>query len=322
MRALVILVLAAACSSGNKPDLPPPPVDPGAGGEGGRGRTADAAAGPDQFDAAPGEPDSGATDGGSLAPDGGVDVSAPAPDGPGRVDAQPGGASLCPSSGFAICESFEETDLGAVPANWTRRQGYGGKMMGVAADDSMRGQRSLRIQGGVNGSQFMEYTRNLGTLASSHWGRIFFKVKTPAPWPTSGVLHGDIVEHIGPHPGGGTNGVRWGIVENTQMKFQWIYDVQPSEGEPEFGDGTAYNYSWPGTWQCLEWRYDQPTQQGMLWIDGEQIPITVGKSHAPEIPVFTSLGVGWANYQNAPGEGFTVWIDEVAIDKARIGCTR
>jgi hypothetical protein len=113
--------------------------------------------------------------------------------------------------------------------------------------------------------------------------------------------------------------VRWGIVENTQMKFQWIFNVQPTQGEPEFGDGTAYTYSWSGRWQCLEWHYSQPLQQGTLWLDGAQVPIQVGKSHAPEIPVFTSLGVGWANYQNA-GEGFAVWIDEVAFDSQRIGC--
>jgi hypothetical protein len=60
----------------------------------------------------------------------------------------------------------------------------------------------------------------------------------------------------------------------------------------------------------------------MLWIDNALIPVPVGKSHPPEIPVFKSLGVGWANYQNAPGEGFVVWIDEVAIDTKRIGCER
>jgi hypothetical protein len=106
------------------------------------------------------------------------------------------------------------------------------------------------------------------------------------------------------------------------MKFQWIYNVQPTQGEPEFGDGTAYNYVWPDRWQCLEWHYDQPRQQGAVWLEGTQLPIQVGRSHVPEIPVFTSLGVGWANYQNAAGEGFVVWIDEVAFDANRIGCAR
>ena len=190
--------------------------------------------------------------------------------------------------------------MGAIPAGWGRRPGYGGKSMAVAADDSARGSHALKVEGGLVGSQFLEY-KTLGALATSHWGRIFFKVKTPAPWPTSGVIHGDIVQHIGPHPGGGTNGVRWGIVENTVMKFQWLYNVQPSQGEPEFGETTPYVYTWPGTWQCLEWRYDQPSQQGALWIDGAQIPLQPGKSHAAEIPVFTSLGAGVVSMPGAIG---------------------
>jgi hypothetical protein len=231
-----------------------------------------------------------------------------------------GGASRCQGAGLAVCESFEGTAAGALPAGWSRRPGYGGKSMAVATDAAARGSHALKIEGGVNGSQFLELKQGLGGLATEHWGRIFFRVKVPAPWPTTGVLHGDIVQHIGPHPGGGTNGVRWGIVEDTKMKFQWIYNVQPSQGENEFADGTGYNYSWPDRWQCLEWHYSQPNQQGAVWLDGAQLPITVGKSHVPEIPVFTSLGVGWANYQNAGGEGFVVWIDEVAFDANRIGC--
>jgi hypothetical protein len=315
MRA-VILLLVVACSSNTK-DLMPPPLG-GAGGQGTTPRIGDAAAG--QAGAGGSESDA-AIDANLTGTDAGADL-VQVFDAPFGSDSGPGGPSLCPGSAFAICESFEDTPIGAIPANWNRRQGYGGKLMGVIADESRRGERSLRIQGGVNGSQFIEYTSNLGALATSHWGRIFFKVQTPAPWPTSDVLQGALVEHVGPRPSGGLNYVRWGIVENPQMKFQWIYNVQPSQDEPAFSDGTAYNYTWPGTWQCLEWRFDQPSQQGMLWIDGSLIPITVGKSHPPEIPVFTSLGVGWANYQNAPGDGFTVWIDEVAIDGKRIGCDR
>jgi hypothetical protein len=289
--------------------------DPGGGVDAAAPRERDAAMSPDARTPAPDmrtidAPANGGTGGAGAGGTGGMS------------DAGLGGASRCKGAGLAVCESFEDAAAGTLPAGWNRRPGYGGKSMAVAADAAARGSHALKIEGGVNGSQFLEYKQGLGGLATEHWGRIFFRVKVPAPWPTTGVLHGDIVQHIGPHPGGGTNGVRWGIVENTQMKFQWIYNVQPSQGENEFGEGTAYNYTWPDRWQCLEWHYSQPTQQGAVWLDGTQLPITVGKNHVPEIPVFTSLGVGWANYQNAGGEGFVVWIDEVAFDPSRIGCGR
>lgn len=37
-----------------------------------------------------------------------------------------------------------------------------------------------------------------------------------------------------------------------------------------------------------------------------------------ETPVFSSLGVGLADYQPA-GSGFTVWCDDLAYDAERIG---
>jgi hypothetical protein len=58
-----------------------------------------------------------------------------------------------------------------------------------------------------------------------------------------------------------------------------------------------------------------------MWLDGAQMPMVPGASHPAEIPVFTSLGVGWANYQDA-GAGFTVYWDEVAFDTKRIGCDK
>lgn len=187
----------------------------------------------------------------------------------------------------------------------------------------MRGTKALRVEGGESGSQFMIYDGALGALASQHYGRLFFKMETPAPWPSSGVLHGDIVQGEGPSPRTGEDSnVRWGIVENTQQRFQWIYNVQPYNSDPEFGDGTSYNYTWPGQWQCMEWHYDQTAQTGTLWIDEQQIPITVGASHEPEIPVFTNMAFGWSNYQAASGAGFVLWIDEVAMDANRIGCDR
>lgn len=228
-------------------------------------------------------------------------------------------APKCAGSNFAICESFEDTADGAFPDGFgARGDEWGQGTIGVASDEAKRGNKSLKVDGGNDGQHFMDYKGNLGALASHHYGRVFMKVATPAPWPSDGVLHADFIEGLGPNSSGGQHNVRWGVVENTQNKFQWIFNVQPSNAG-EWGDGTSYDYDWPGEWQCIEWYYDEPSQDGTLWIDGAEIPIDVGQSHAPEIPVFESLGVGLANYQPA-GEGFTVWFDELAYDDERIGC--
>ena len=228
--------------------------------------------------------------------------------------------SQCEGSALALCESFEGAADGSFPAGWgARGDEWGEGVIGVASDDARLGARSLKVDGGNNGQHFMDYKGELGELATRHFGRVFIKVAVPAPWPVDGVLHADFIEGLGPGPKGGTHNVRWGVVENTAMAMQWIFNVQPSNGDPEFGEGTGYDYAWTGAWLCIEWFYDQPGQQGTLWIDGVELPIVPGTNHDAEIPVFTSLGVGLANYQ-AAGSGFTVWFDELAYDGERIGC--
>ena len=241
----------------------------------------------------------------------------------GPASSSSGGAangSRCEGSTLALCEDFEDAMDGAFPAGWgPRGDEWGEGVLGVASDDAVLGMRALKADGGDNGQHFMDYKGELGELATHHFGRVFMKVATPAPWPADGVLHADFIEGLGPGPKGGTHNVRWGVVENTAMAMQWIFNVQPSNGDPEFAEGTGYDHAWTGAWQCIEWFYDQPSQQGGLWIDGTQLPIVPGQNHPAEIPVFSSLGVGLANYQPA-GAGFTVWFDELAYDAERIGC--
>ncbi|MBC8072726.1 MAG: hypothetical protein IAG13_30680 [Deltaproteobacteria bacterium] len=226
----------------------------------------------------------------------------------------------CDDTDLLVCEDFEAARIGAYPEGWDKRATgtWLGNTMGVADDDAYRGTHSLRIAGGENGAQWLSYVGGLGELATAHWGRMFVKVQTPAPWPGEGVLHGDLFEARGPFGEGNTNSVRWGIVENTQQRFQWIYNVQRSSNE--FGTGTDYVYEWDGEWFCMEWHHDQTTQEATLWLDGVEVEaITQDASMNPEIPIYGDISVGWANYQIANPE-FVVHIDEVALDDARIGC--
>ncbi len=227
--------------------------------------------------------------------------------------------SECDGADFAICEGFEGARDGGFPDSWgLRGDEWGEGIIGVASDDARRGLKALKVDGGNNGQHFMDYKGDLGDLAKHHFGRVFLKVAVPAPWPAMGVLHADFIEGKGPGPKGGTHNVRWGVVENAEA-MQWIYNVQPSNGDPEFAEGTGYEYTWTGEWQCMEWFYDYDSQTGGLWIDGVDMGLVPGKKHPAEIPVFGSLGVGLANYQPA-GEGFMVWFDELAYDPERIGC--
>lgn len=226
----------------------------------------------------------------------------------------------CDNESLLVCEDFEGAALGGFPEGWDRRATgtWLGGGMGVADDAAYRGTQALRLDGAENGAQWLAYQGDLGGLAMQHYGRMFVRVQTPAPWPSDGVLHGDFFEARGPFGNDNTNSVRWGIVENTQQFFQWIYNVQRSTDE--FGTGTAYTYQWSDAWFCMEWHHDQTTQAATLWLDGVEVAeLTQDASMNPEIPIYDDISVGWANYQLANPQ-FVVWIDEVALDDERIGC--
>lgn len=226
----------------------------------------------------------------------------------------------CDNEALLVCEDFEGAAIGGFPDGWDRRATgtWLGGGMGTADDAAYRGTQSFRLDGAENGAQWLAYQGDLGGLATAHYGRMFVRVQTPAPWPSEGVLHGDFFEARGPFGEGNTNSVRWGIVENTQQYFQWIYNVQRSTDE--FGTGTEYTYQWSGEWFCMEWHHDQVAQSATLWLDGVEVgALTQDASMNPEIPIYDDISVGWANYQLANPQ-FVVWIDEVALDDERIGC--
>lgn len=228
------------------------------------------------------------------------------------------GDPRCEGADFVVCESFEAAPIDGVPQGWGPRPGgWGGNVMGVAADDSARGGQSFKVQGGETGAQWLQYLGDMNALAGAHWGRMFFKIQTPAPVPGSGVLHGDLFEARGPFAGG-TNRVRWGTVGNVDGFFQWIYNVQ-RDGD-EFASGTQYVHQWTGEWVCMQWHHDEATQTATLWLDEVEITdITQSAATNPEIPAFDDISVGWANYQMADPQ-FVVWIDEVVLNDAPVSC--
>ena len=107
--------------------------------------------------------------------------------------------------------------------------------------------------------------------------------------------------------------------------FQWIYNVQPPGGRPEFANGSKYDYHFSGEWTLAEWHVDFATQSYTLYINGMEIPGAsmskgAGKFDQAEIPeLFESLSFGWNNYQKAEPGGFVAWIDDIALSKERIG---
>jgi hypothetical protein len=222
---------------------------------------------------------------------------------------------------FAICEDFETTAVGAVPMGWTKVGDAG-----TSNTDAHRGAQSLEIGAAASGARRMRLTgERVTALGGTHWGRVFYKVKTPAPEPSSGVIHSTIVAWDATSPISGTNEVRVvDTVEDAEGRHQYLYNVQTSN-RGEFGKGSTYDYTYDGAWYCTEWFVDYATQTYRFFLDGEELESIkvmngAGVFENSELPSeFTALSVGWNNYQQA-SPGFVAWIDDLAIGDVRIGC--
>lgn len=236
-----------------------------------------------------------------------------------------GGSSLCTAGRYVVCEGFETTAVGnnVAPAGWTRA---GAVDVIADAGNVYRGAHAMRIDAAPNGPRRITLAgAAVAALGGSHWGRVFYKVQTPAPMPSSGVVHSTLVAGAALSPVSGNIEVRVvDTVEDTTGHHQFLYNVQP-DTRAEFGTGSDYSWTYDGRWHCAEWHVDYATQSYHFYFDGAEvtsIAITNGAGHFTnsEIPaVFQSLSVGWNNYQTST-PGFVAWLDEIALDTSRIGC--
>jgi len=226
----------------------------------------------------------------------------------------PSATASCASSTYLICEDFETTNVGGVPAGWNASGDAK-----VAEGGAAHGARALAIGAAANGQR--RITRDAQLLGSAHWGRIYYKVQLPVP---SVFVHSTMValQGVGPTRGNG----EYRVVDTVKQAggaHQFLYNVQPAGAE--FATGSPYNWSFDGQWHCAEWRIEHANQAYQFFIDGAEVESIrkangAGNYGGTDIPeVFTQLKVGWNNYQYA-APGFVAWIDDIAVHSSRIGC--
>lgn len=223
---------------------------------------------------------------------------------------------------IVFAEDFELTAPGQIPRGF-QKQGE----LGVAEDAANRGRRSLKIEPKTNGPRRITTDADvLKQLGGSHWGRLFYRVALPAPECKSGVIHSTIVSARGLSPLHNDK-IEFRPVDTilgTKQTHSYIWNVQPHGGRAEFASGSASKFKFSDKWTLVEWHVDHATQTWRLFVEGEEVKDAsfskgAGKFEKAEIPAaMESMSFGWWNYQ-AAGEGFTVWIDDIALSKERIG---
>lgn len=234
------------------------------------------------------------------------------------------GCAMGPSSPSAIvADDFESTAVGAIPAGFTKTG-----ELGVEEGVAHSGKHALMIQPGVRGGRSIDLAPDkIAALGGEQWGRLYYKIKTPAPLPTGRLIHATIVHGAATSPLKGDKiDVRLAtLLYYPNGDFQYFYNVQPPNGRPEFGPKSPTMQKFDDAWHLLEWHADNATQTYEFFVDGKEVTdITqhkgAGNYEGIEIPAaFQTLSIGFTNYQAATDQGFTVYIDDIALGKTRQG---
>jgi hypothetical protein len=304
--AFSLWALTVACATSE----PPPPSGsggrPGTGGAGaGAGGSATGGVSPTGSGGAAtggvaGHPNgSGGNAGGALGSGGGA----------GGVGVTTG----CAGKTYKLCEDFETGVADGVPTGWTKLNGYGSSTgVGLAADAAHSGVMSLKSNSSVTGQgRVQKSLSGLGATATKHWGRLFYKVESPAVKPTSGVIHITFASLEG-----STEDRIVDTVENTAGKHQWLFNIP----DDSCCTGSSYDWSFDAGWHCAEWYVDQSSQSYRFFSDGTEVTsIGFTNRSGAKMSNWTSIAVGTIFYQTPPAP-IVVWFDDLAIDDNQVGC--
>jgi len=88
-----------------------------------------------------------------------------------------------------------------------------------------------------------------------------------------------------------------------------------------------------GRWTCVEWHLEVASNQMQFWLDGRKVVHVAGRTKAANAcrgndlqgewrapPKFDSFYIGFERYADSANDQ-NLWIDDVALSKARVGCT-
>jgi hypothetical protein len=186
----------------------------------------------------------------------------------------------------------------------------------VITDQAHSGTKSLRSANQATGqARIAKSLSSLGATASKHWGRVFYRVKSPPTLPTSGVLHNTMVALARPTQGFN----EWRVLDTimgTGGKHTFILNIPDDSCCGE----TGYDYtSYDGKWHCAEWYIDIPGQDFRFFYDGVDVK-NPAKPKGGQSETLTQVVLGWVSYQSTGAPYNQAWLDDLAINDTRIGC--
>jgi hypothetical protein len=257
----------------------------------------------------------------TVTDDGVPESSGPADSSGGTTGATPGDCSAA-----LLCDDFEDDPLGDAPAApWV-----------VSTQES-----TLAVDGAMafSGAQSIHITTNDG---AGTYRRAYMSIEGAPVFPIEGnVVWGRMMIHLVATPEGS---VHWTNIQGEGdvpgMDFRGLYryggqhDGRLMANYETQGTGSdCWDHSdtvMPtGVWTCFEWHFDGTTDTMQFFLDGVELAdmtvMGMGEGCIAHdtgdywyAPVFDTMRLGWEHYQATSSR--EMWIDDVALDDARIGC--
>jgi hypothetical protein len=298
----VVVTCAVGCSAaGSSPRARPDAAN-------GRGDAGDATAAGDSADAPPDERDASG------------DAAIDAADEPNAAPKTCGA--------LALCDDFEGAAVGSKPdpTKWTVGAPNVTGTGELAIDDSQRhsGARSVKVtgQGGYSNHIFLTNTTAIAKLGPIVWARFWMRLSDALGEGHTTFLAMTDAADGGKHVrmGGQSKIVMW----NRESDDATLPALSPT--------GIAASRALPaGQWLCVEFAIDATTAPASMrtWVDGAELAgLRVDATPTPDVdeqwlrkpawrPSPADLSLGWESYA---GQAMTLWFDDVALDRSRIGC--
>jgi hypothetical protein len=234
------------------------------------------------------------------------------------------GASRCADAHVLLCEDFESGSLDT--STWS----VVGDTPVVDTVQHARGTHALHITKSGNGASYIKETKTFPVANDTYYGRMFVYFNKLPTTASMNYAHWTFAAASGTGASGEIrlsgqlqNGKNlFGVGTDTGGDMSGSGDWTNSDDDPP-GSPKAVP---TGSWLCIEWMHKGDTSDTSFWWDATHHPsldtsLTMhgGNANPYTLPMFTNVWVGWQEYQTST-EDFEMWVDEIAIDTARIGC--
>ena len=227
-------------------------------------------------------------------------------------------------SALLVCDDFEADTPGAPPSD-TRWEVVmpncsGTGTVSVDAEVSSSGSQSVRVdgRGGYCNHVFLSPTQSIESISDDLWVRFRVRFGSELAWDhVTFVAMRDATDERDVRMGGQSQILMW----NKELDDATLPELSPT--------GIAASLvPTPGAWHCIEFHVVGAAGTLDTYVDSERIEGLSADGaptraldeqwyRRPWSPSLVEARFGWESYGGAE---MTLWFDDVAIDRNRVGC--